>query len=298
LAKAQAEITGRLARSLKLELIEAAGRRIERDQPENLDARDLIMRGWAVYLRPQSEENLQRAREAFEQALSIDSESVDARVGIAMVLDERLATGKSKSREQDMARADQLLAEALERDRNHSQGRSELGRLRRLQGRLIESKIELEKAITLDRNNVLAIIQSGITLLFLGDPEAALPYFKKFLEINPRYQNLFFIYYWLGQSHLLLGHVDEAIAFLRQGRSANPRDAGNPALLAAALGLNGDLDEAKAMLAEAAAKTSNGPPSLARFDVAWPNWNASPEYVALRKKTIDVGLRRAGVPDE
>jgi adenylate cyclase len=298
LAKAQAEITGRLARSLKLELIEAAGRRIERDQPENLDARDLIMRGWAVYLRPQSEENLQRAREAFEQALSIDSESVDARVGIAMVLDERLATGKSKSREQDMARADQLLAEALERDRNDAQGRAELGRLRRLQGRLIDSKIELEKAIALDRNHVLAIIQSGITLLYLGQPEAALPYFEKFLEINPRYQNLFFSYYWLGHTHLLLGHIDQAITFFRQGRSANPRDGGNRLLLAAALGLKGELDEAKTMLFDATAISKSGPPSVAQFNRVWPNWNASPGYVALRQKTIDVGFRRAGLPEE
>ena len=28
------------------------------------------------------------------------------------------------------------------------------------------------------------------------------------------------------------------------------------------------------------------------------NWNSSPQYVALREKTIDAGLRRAGLPDE
>jgi adenylate cyclase len=300
LAKAQSGITARLAGSLKFELVKAVGRRIEQDKPENVDARDLIMRGWAFYYRPQSEENLRLAREAFEQALEIDPESVDARVSIATVLDERLATGSSKSREQDMARADQLLTEALERDRNQAQGHAELGRLRRLQGRLVESKIELEKARTLDRNNVSAIIFSGITLLFLGQPEAALPYFEKYLEISPRHQNLFFIYYWLGHTHLLLGHVDEAIALLRQGRSANPAAglAGTPTLLAAALGLKGGLDEAKAMLAEAAAHSKIGPLSFARFNAAWPNWNASPEYVALRQKTIDVGLRRAGLPEE
>jgi adenylate cyclase len=146
LAKAQAEITGRLARSLQLELVAAVGRRIEQDKPEKLDARDLIMRGWAFFFRPESEETLRLAREAFEQALAIEPESVDARVGIALVLDERLANGASKSRDQDMARADQLLSDALERDRNDARGRAELGRLRRLQGRLIESKIELEKS--------------------------------------------------------------------------------------------------------------------------------------------------------
>ena len=299
LAKAQREITGRLARSLRLELLEVVNRRIDRDKSENLDARDLIMRGWAFHYRPQTEENVRLAREAFEHALEIDPESVDARVGIALMLDEGLATAHSKSREQDMARADQLLSEALERDRNNAPAHAELGRLRRLQDRLLESKIELEKALALDSNDAGAILWAGITLLFLGQPEAALPYFEKYLAINPQYQNVFFAYYWLGQTHLLLGHVDEAIAFLRQGRAANPSSGGSPYLLAAALGIKGDLDEAKAMLAEAADKTKRlGPPSFAKFNTTWPNWNASPEYVALRKKTIDVGLRAAGMPEE
>jgi adenylate cyclase len=298
LAKAQAEITGRLARSLKLELIEAVSRRIERDKPGKLDARDLIMRGWAFFYRPETDETMRLAREAFEEALTLDPESVDAWVGIATVLDQWLANSRSKSREQDMARADQLLSEAFERDRNHAQGRAELGRLRRLQGRLVESKIELEKAIALDRNNVGAIIWSGITLLQLGQPEAALPYFEKYLGINPGYQNLFYIYYWLGHTHLLLGHVDQAITFFRQGRSANPRDGGSRVMLAAALGLKGDLDEAKALLFDATAIAKNGPPSFTVFNALWPNWNASPEYVALRQKTIDVGLRRAGLPEQ
>jgi class 3 adenylate cyclase/TolB-like protein/Tfp pilus assembly protein PilF len=295
LAKAQGEITARLARSLQLQLLEVAGRRIEQDKPANLDARDLVMRGYALYLRPQSATNLQQAQQAFEQALAIDPESIDARTGIAMVLGELLATGSSKSREQDMARADQLLGEALERDRNHSRAHAELGRLRRIQDRLVESQIELEKAVALDRNNPQAILQSGITLLYLGQPEAALPYFEKFLQINPQFQNLFFIYYWLGHSHLLLGHADEAIVFLRKGVSANPRQIGIHLLLAAALGLRGDVDEARAALAE--------------FLKLKPEWNSlarlpdlpymhHPQFVALREKTIATGLRRAGLPDE
>jgi TolB-like protein/class 3 adenylate cyclase/Tfp pilus assembly protein PilF len=295
LPKAQGEITARLARSLQLQLLEVVGRRIEQDQPANLDARDLIMRGWALYLRPQSATNLQQAQKAFEQALAIDPESVDARTGIAMVLGEFLATGLSKSREQDMARADQLLGEALERDRNHSRAHAELGRLRRIQGRLVESQIELEKAVALDRNNPQAILQSGITLLYLGQPEAALPSFEKFLQLNPQFQNLFFIYYWLGQSHLLLSRADEATVFLRKGLSANPQHIGIHLLLAAALGLRGDVDEARAALAE--------------FLKLKPEWNSfarlpdvpymhHPQFVALREKTINVGLRRAGLPDQ
>jgi adenylate cyclase len=45
LAKAQSEITGRLARALYVELVQAVSRRIEEDNPLNLDASDLVMRG-------------------------------------------------------------------------------------------------------------------------------------------------------------------------------------------------------------------------------------------------------------
>jgi adenylate cyclase len=297
LAKAQSEITARLARTLQLQLLETVGRRIDEDKPANLDARDLIMRGWALYNRPRSAEMLREAQKAFEQALAMEPESVDARVGIAGMLGEGVANGLSKSREQDMQRADELLREALGRDHNHAKGVTELGRLRRLQGRLVESRIELERAIALDQNSVYAIVQSGITNLFLGRPEAALPYFEKWLRIDPQWQNGIFNYYWLGQTHLLLGHIEEAIELFRKGHSINPKGGGTTTLLAAALGLKGDVDEAKAILAEAF-KLPPEATSFARMNVVWANWNASPQYVALREKTIDVGLRRAGMPEE
>jgi TolB-like protein len=47
-AEAQAEITGRLARTLNSELGQDAGRRIEHERAVDPDARDLVMRGWAV----------------------------------------------------------------------------------------------------------------------------------------------------------------------------------------------------------------------------------------------------------
>ena len=244
LVKAQSEITSRLAWTLKLELLEAVGRRIEQDNPVNLEASDLVMRGWFLFYRPLSPANLDAAQQAFEQALEIDPGSFDARVGIATILNERIPMGLSQSRDQDMARSEQLLGEAFERDRNDSWALSELGRLRRFQGRLIEAQIEFEKAIARDPNNTRAILQSGITLLFLGRPEEALPYFEKSLQLNPSYQNVFYRYYWSGFCHLLLDDADTAIDHLRKSRAAYPQGWGAYFLLAAALGLRGDIDEA------------------------------------------------------
>src|SRR5580704_14530088 len=55
------------------------------------------------------------------------------------------------SREQDVARADQLLQEALAREMNISMAHFAMGVLRRIQVRLNDSQIELQAAIALDR---------------------------------------------------------------------------------------------------------------------------------------------------
>jgi tetratricopeptide (TPR) repeat protein len=76
--------------------------------------------------------------------------------------------GWSSSAQQDKARAERLLVEALERDPNRSMAHYALGRLRRMQKRLPESQIELETAVALDRNNALARLQLANTLLFMA----------------------------------------------------------------------------------------------------------------------------------
>jgi TolB-like protein/Tfp pilus assembly protein PilF len=296
LAEAQSEITGRLARSLNLELVEAAGRRIEQEKAANPDARDLVMRGWAWWYRQASVANREEARGNFERALEIDPVSVDARIGIAMVLIANLPSGWSNAFQRDGARAEQLLLEALARDPNNSMAHTAMGQLRRVQNRLPESRIECETAIALDRNNALAINRLGTALMWLGEPEAGIPYIEKAIRLNPHDPNIEGYYWGLGMSHLLLGHVDEAIEFFTKARAANPRMYYVHFELAGAFGLKGDVDEAKASLAESL-KLKPEINSLAALRAYVP-WLTNPKGWALREKTANVGLRRAGLPEE
>jgi adenylate cyclase len=175
LAEAQDQITGRLAGTLNLELVKDLGRRIDQERAVDPDARDLVMRGKAVSMRPQSAANRQEALRAFERALEIDPESIDAKIGIAGRLVAGMADGLNSSFEQDAARAEQLLLEALERDANSAGAHERIGLLRRLQNRLDESKIELETAIALDRNYHSAYLQLGNTLTLLCQPAGGNP---------------------------------------------------------------------------------------------------------------------------
>jgi tetratricopeptide (TPR) repeat protein len=209
-----------------------------------------------------------------------------------------LALGWSTSREQDITRSEKLLLEVLECDRNDPRARHVLGRLRRIQNRLIEAQIELEKAIALDRNNSGATLQLGVTLMFMGEPEAALPHVEKALRLNPRYQDVFYYYYWLGYCHLLMGHANEAVGLFRKCRAAYPEGWFTHLYLAAALGLRGDIDEARTALAHSI-KLKSEFDSIARLRAA-PSHSAmdNPQFVALREKTLEIGLRRAGLPEE
>jgi hypothetical protein len=90
--------------------------------------------------------------------------------------------------------------------------------------------------------------------------------------------------------------VDEAIDFLRKARAANPRLWFWHLWLAGALGLSGDLDEARAALSEAI-KLKPDMNSFAALRASIRG-TPSPQYRALREKTLDVGLRQAGFPDE
>jgi TolB-like protein/DNA-binding winged helix-turn-helix (wHTH) protein/cytochrome c-type biogenesis protein CcmH/NrfG len=295
LAEAQREITGRLAHTLDLQLVEADGRRIEQMQRADPDAADLAMRGWALWFQPFSVATRQKAALAFAQALEIDPQSVDAKVGAATILVSNIGVGSSRSPQQDSARAEQLLLEAIEQDANSSRAHEVLGTLRRIQARLDEARIEFETAIVLDRNNAHAMLGLGQTLMFLGRPADGIPPIENSMRLDPRDPNIAFGHWSLGSCQLLLGRIDKAVDLLRTARAENPRVYFFHIYLAAALGLDGDIDEAHAALAEAVRLN----PAAGSFTqlLATQPWLGNPAFAPLRNSTFDLGLRRAGMRD-
>jgi TolB-like protein/class 3 adenylate cyclase len=293
LAEAQSEITGRLARTLNLQLVQAVGRQIEHETDP--DAQDLIMRGWALYQRTQAAGSREQAKKEFEQALKIEPNSYEAKLGIASVLVVDLTNGSDQPEEYE-AQAEALLGELLARDSNRSQLHAMIALLRRFQNRLPESRIEWQRAIELDPNNAAAIGQLGTTMIYLGDPAAAIPLEEKRIRLNPNDPNITLAYWSIGLAHLLQNHVAEAIDWLTKARAANPRVYYIDLDLAAALALNGDIDGAHKALAESL-KLRPEINSMVRQQARWAYSN-NPAYRALAEKTVDVGLRKAGMPEE
>jgi adenylate cyclase len=245
--------------------------------------------------RPASAANREHALRDFERALDVDPRSSDAKIGIASTLVANLADGWSSLPQEDEVRAEQLLLEVLETGLNSASAHAAVGILRRVQNRLGEAKMEFEAAITLDRNDAGAFYQLGITLMFLGQPEAAIPHIEKAIRLNPHDPNKANRYSGLGACHLLLGNVDRALDLITKARAENPRLWYVHLDLAATLGLRGDLEEARTALA----KVIELKPEMNSLDRlrAYPG-GGNPEFWALCENTVNLGLRRAGLPDE
>ena len=125
-----------------------------------------------------------------------------------------------------------------------------------------------------------------------------LPHFEKALRLTPGDANSQFFYFWTGYNHLLMNHVDRAIDYFRKASAAAPQVAVNRLFLASALGLRGDTEEAKTVLAEA---QKQGPESYSSMTKLPSSANArvgSPRFFDMLKETFEVGLLRAGMPPD
>jgi adenylate cyclase len=271
---------------------------IEDEERVDPAARELITRGRALYYSPYTPVRWQEARHDFARALELDSRSSEARIGLAATLSTKLAEGWSPVLQEDMPQAEHLLANALEKGSASSRAEAHftLGVLRQMQNRLPEAQSELETAITLDPNNARAYLHLGETLLYLGQPEAAIPPLEQSIRLAPDGRNITVAYWILGTSQLLSGRADRAIDLLQTARAASA-DWWVPYLyLAGAYGLEGDLDKARSALEESL-RLKPAIRSLARMQAENP-WLGNPQYWTLQEKTLNLGLRRAGFPDQ
>jgi len=102
----------------------------------------------------------------------------------------------------------------------------------------------------------------------------------------------------LGQGHLFLGHTDQAVAFLRKARTEMLGFWLHHGVLAGALRLKGDIDEARAEIGEML-KLKPEVNSVARWRAIRATMGGGdPRNQALMEKTVYAGVRRAGFPDE
>jgi TolB-like protein/DNA-binding winged helix-turn-helix (wHTH) protein/tetratricopeptide (TPR) repeat protein len=292
----QDRITGRIANTLRIQLVQAAARDTD-PRKSDPDAADLVMRGRAIYSVADTLENLDQAVTSFRKALEIDDRSVDANVGLAVALIDRMVNWRDQNgsdRDSILREANAAADRALALDPDAAAAHNAKGFILRAERRFPEAAHEFEIAIARDPNFSEAYDNLGAAQYRLGQPEKAIPLLEKALRLSPRDANVPFVAWHLGLAHLFQHHYGQAVEHFLNARAANSNLGWLTYNLAAAYELSGDDETARRYVAEALAWK----PTLTITAIKATRESDNPDYLRLREETLIEGLRKAGVSEQ
>jgi adenylate cyclase len=289
----QDEITSRIAVALDLELVAAEARR----PTEHPDVQDYILRGRAVASKPPTRDNYAEAIRLFEVALALDTRSAEAQASLADVLVGRVLDHMTDTAAADIARAEDLVGQALAASPRSPVAHYAKGNILRHTGRYEAAIPEYETVIELNRNEPGSYANLSWCKLLTGSIAEAIPALEQALRLSPRDTRAGNWSGRIGLVHLLQSRTDEAILWLEKGRSASPALPFVHIWLASAYALKGATERAAAELAEARRLRGEGSYASIAHMVAAGSWGV-PMIGALLEATFFVGLRKAGMPEE
>jgi TolB-like protein len=217
----QSEITRQIARALNLELIGAEAAR----PTERPDALDYILRGRAAYWQAPSRENYAAAAGLFERALTLDPSSAEAQSLLASALVDRVMNFPTQTDDGDIKRAEELAIQAVRISPRSALAHFARGQALRVQRRCDKAIPEYETALALNRNWSGLLADIGRCKIFVGPIEEAIPLQEQAIRLSPRDPLIGIWYYRIGQAHLLLSRIDEAILWFDKARGATHQGA-------------------------------------------------------------------------
>jgi adenylate cyclase len=289
----QNDITHRIAFALNVELIAKEAAR-PTDHPDVLE---FIFRGRAARLKPNSRSVHAEAIGLFERALALDAGSVEAQSWLALTLANRVMDHLTETEAADIARAEDLVRQALAASPRRALVHFAKGEMLRAQNRWEEAIPEYQTVLAFNRNSATALHSLAGCKLFSGSIEEVIPLEEQAIRLSPLDAQNGARYGRIGLVHLLQSRTDEAIPPLERARSINPEVPGVHALLASSYALNGDSVRAAAELAETRRLIGNDRYSTIARLRAVGYWGV-PKIRALYEATYFTGLRKAGMPEE
>ena len=295
LGELQVDFVARLARSLGMELVKAESLRAMRERPNNPDAVDLSMRGWAILNSNVDGAVLNNAATLFERALALDAQNVSAMIGLAGSLTFRVNMNWSEDRAGDIARAEATIDRALALEPDNSLAHAWKGHLDEAKGQFTRALAEEEAAIADDSNNADAHAAAGHFKTYLGHSEDGLADVETALRLSPRDPYVPYWQYYGCHHHSHLAQWEQAIEWCNKARVGAPGFWHTQVDLAAANAWTGRDAEARVAIAELL-KLKPGLTVQQWLHFAY-GFSDNPTFRSQIDR-IGEGLRKAGLPEE
>lgn len=280
----QDEITRRLTQVLPGKLTDAARQRLALPYTRSLEAYDDFLRGQALFLVRQTEDNDQ-ARGFFRKAVELDPNFARAYAALAMTyaMDYRLRPSGGSS--PALARAFELAETARQIDPDIPEVYWALAFVDAQSRRHEQAIRSLRKAIALNPSFADAYALMGGIYTYIGQPAKSIPLLRTAMRLNPDGGHLYFLL--LGRAYLFENDIEQALINLREASARNRQDLETRLYLAAALEADGDRFDAEWEAAEI--RSQEGGFSLDRWLESYPLTSAA-ERQRLRQLLAKTGL--------
>lgn len=222
LGELQTEFVARLARSLDVQLTQAEGLRVLREQSNNPSAADLAMIGFSIYNRPRTKQTLNEARRIFERSLEVDPNLMQGHLGLARTAVATVVSRWSDDVPADITLAERNIAAVLAVDSNNAVARLVKGDILRAKRELEAAEIEYQASIDNDRNLAVAYATAGLTKILSGKAAEARPLVSNAMRLSPRDPQTNLWKYWMCHSYIHQAQWKEGVAWCERSVADTP----------------------------------------------------------------------------
>jgi adenylate cyclase len=278
----QDEMTGAIVATLPGRVEAVTHDRAKRKPADNLVAYECVLAAKVLHHRSAQADNAE-AQRLLDRALTLDPSYAHAHAWKACVLGQTYANGWCTDREATLRQLAEELEIALALDDNDSDVHRILAALNMIRDDLDKAAYHQERALTLNPNYDLLVVQQGELLTWLGRPEEGIDWIKKAMRLNPYHPERFWNH--LGRAcYCAEKYAEASDAFSRITRP----DYTHHAFLAATF----------ARMGNAVAATAHATEVLKRepkFSAADFLMTQHYKHEADRKR-LETGLFKAGLP--
>jgi adenylate cyclase len=221
--------------------IEAAGHdRAKRKRPDSMAAYEYVLTGKVLHHRSTREDNAE-AQQMLDRAIGLDTKYGHAHAWKACVLAQTWVNNWCDDRKRTWKQVVDEAQIALTLDDNDSDVHRILAAINLAHGDHEKAQYHQERALSLNPNNDLILVQQGELLMWLGRPEDGIEWIRKAMRLNPYHPERF--WHHLGRAHYTAQQYPEAVAALSR---LTRLDCTHHAFLAAVLAQLGDRTAATA----------------------------------------------------
>jgi adenylate cyclase len=205
----QDEVTSAIVATLPGRLEAATRERFARKPTDNMAAYECVLAGKLLHHRATPADN-EAALRLLDRAVGLDSNYGHAHAWRACVLGQSWVNGFCQDREATWNEVARELQMALELDGNDSDVHRILAAVNLAGGQHDKAVFHQERALALNPNDDLIVVQQGEMLTWLGRPEEGIPWIEKAMRLNPYHPERFWNH--LGRAFFVARRYAEALA--------------------------------------------------------------------------------------